>query len=649
MIPMSGMVQDALEAGRDAMGRHDWPEAYRLLSEADRQGKLDAGGLRLLAKACEWCVDSQGCIDALERSYAAFVAVGERRNAANVALMLRFQCVNALRDFSAGRAWGQRAESLLEGEPECVEFGMLWRMQGRRAFLDGRPDDGRRLLERAIELGKRLGSANLVAMSLSWLGVSLSEIGRGEEAIPYLDEACAAAIGGELGPWATSIVYCNTIDAYRESGEFAMAGEWNQTASRWCQRESISGIPGICRVHRAEFMRLRGAWADAEREARVAGRELDGHLPATAGEAYYQVGEVRLRIGDLDGAEQAFKQAHERGRDPQPGAAMLLVMQGQPEAGLRSLETSLTAHELGFIDEMRCLLAQTEIACRLGHLDVAARAAERTEQLAAGQHGLGLQVLGAQARGTVQLARGDPEAHETLRGSLRLWHDMNAPYEAALVRLLIARALHVSGDEAGAVRELEAALAAFERLGAASDAVRAKRLLQESVDAQSASRIAQRTFFFSDIVGSTQLVEAIGDQAWTGLVAWLDGSLRECFAAHGGEEVDHAGDGFFVAFPDSKSALECAITIQRKLASHRREHGFAPRIRIGVHATNASHQSGRYRGRGVHEASRIASLAGPDEIFASRESVPVGFVASEPQAVRVKGFSKPLEVVNILW
>jgi class 3 adenylate cyclase len=522
-------------------------------------------------------------------------------------------------------------------------------MQGRRAFLDGRPDDGRRLLERAIELGKRFGSANLVAMSLSWLGISLCEIGRGEEAVPYLEEACAAAIGGELGPWATSFVYCNTIDAYRESGEFAMAGEWNQTATRWCQRESISGIPGICRVHRAEFMRLRGAWADAEREARVAGQELDGFLPATAGEAYYQVGEVRLRIGDMDGADQAFKQAHARGRDPQPGAAMLLVLQGQPEAALRSLETSLTAHDLGFIDEMRCLLAQTDIACRLGQLDVAARASDRAEQLAGGQRGLGLQVLGAQARGTVQLARGDPEAHRTLRRTLRLWREMNAPYEAALVRLLVARALDVSGDEAGAIREVEAALIAFERLGAAPDAARSKRLLEERLAAPLAHPVAERTFLFSDIVGSTQLVDAIGDQAWTELVAWLDGSLRQCFVEHGGEEVDHAGDGFFVAFPDSQSALDCAVTIQRKLASHRREHGFAPRIRIGVHATNARHLGGRYRGRGVHEASRIASLAGPDEILASRESLPVGFQGPESQVVRVKGISKPLEVVKIVW
>jgi class 3 adenylate cyclase len=166
---------------------------------------------------------------------------------------------------------------------------------------------------------------------------------------------------------------------------------------------------------------------------------------------------------------------------------------------------------------------------------------------------------------------------------------------------------------------------------------------------ESAPAVAQRTLFFSDIVDSTKLVEAIGDQAWTELVSWLDGSLRQCFADHGGEEVDHAGDGFFVAFADSTSALQCAVSIQRKLADHRRAHGFAPRLRIGIHATSASQTAGRYRGRGVHEASRIASLAGPDEIVASRETVPSGFAASAPLEVSVKGISKPLEVVRIDW
>ena len=643
---MSPSVQDNVELGRDAMKRHAWEEARRLLDEADADGMLDAEGMRQLGKARDWSGDAAGSLDAFERSYAAFVAAGERRKAAKVALMLRHHCANSMRDMAAARGWSQRAERLLEAEPECIELGFLWRAQGRRAFLDGRSEEGRRLLMQAIDLGNRLGNANLVAMSLSSLGVSLCEIGQAQEAFAFLDEACASAVGGELGPWATGIVYCNTIGAYREAGEFAMAGEWTHTAGRWCQRESITGFPGICRVHRAEFMRLRGAWSDAEQEAKRASGELEGNIPGFAGDAHYEIGLIRLRLGDLAGADEAFRRAHSLGHDPQPGAATLLAIKGDHVSALRSLETTIASHELGILDELRCLLTQIDLACHLHQLDVAERAAERAEALAEGQKGLGLQVLALQARGTVQLARGHAEASQTLRRAQRIWQEIEAPYEVGQVRLLISQALRQTGDGASAQREVEAAIAVFERLGAASDAARAKQQLEESTLVAS---VAQRTLFFSDIVGSTQLVEAIGDSAWTDLVAWLDGSLRQCFASHGGEEVDHAGDGFFVAFPDSRSALECAVDIQRKLADHRREHGFAPRIRIGLHATSASQSRGGYRGRGVHEASRIASLAGPDEILASRETVPSGFAVSEPREVSVKGVRKPVEVVRIDW
>jgi class 3 adenylate cyclase len=647
MIPMSGTVQDALDASRQAMRRHDWEEARRLLSAADAAGTLDGEGLRQLGKALYWSGHAAACLDVFERAYAASLAAGERRHAAKVALMLRHHCINAMRDMAAASGWVQRAERLLEGEAESIELGFLWRAKGRRAFLDGKPEEGGRLLRRAIELGNRLGSANLVAMSLSWLGMSMSEIGNGAEAFPYLDEACAAAVGGELGPWATGIVYCNSISSYREAGEFAMGGDWTQTAARWCERESITGFPGICRVHTAEFIRLRGAWADAEREARRAGTELEGFTPGAAAEAHYEVGQVRLLMGDLDGAETAFRQAHSLGRDPQPGASLLLAAKGDPAAALRSLETSIATHELGLLDEMRSLVVATAIACELGLIDIAERAAAQIEALGVGQKGPGLQVLGLQARGIVQLALGAPEANQTLHRALRLWQDMYAPYEAAVVRILLARALRQSGDEASARREFEAGIAAFERLGAQPDAERARGLA--AGPAKAATSVAQKTLFFSDIVGSTQLVEAIGDDAWTDVIAWLDGAMRESFTLHRGEEVDHAGDGFFVAFPDSASAIECAISIQRRLADHRRQYGFAPRVRMGVHATSASLAGGRYRGRGVHEASRIAALAGPDEIVASRATVPAGVGVSEPWNVTVKGISTAIEVVKVDW
>jgi class 3 adenylate cyclase len=643
---MDDVVQDAFHAGREAMRRHDWAEARRLLAAADAQDKLDPEGLRQLGKAYEWCRDMTAALDLFERSYAGFVAAGDRRAAAKVALMLRHLCTNMLRDLAAARGWLQRAEHLLESEEPSVELGFLWRAQGRRAFVQGNPDEGQRLLEAAIKLGKQFGNANLVAMSMTWLGIGLCETGNTEDGYEYLDEACAAAVGGELGPWATGIVYCNSIGAYRDAGEFALAGEWTRTAVRWCKRESITGFSGICSVHRAEFLRLRGAWADAEREARVASGELEGNTPAWAGEAHYEIGEIRLRMGDLAGATEAFKHAHELGRDPQPGAALLLAAQGDPAAALRTIET---AEPGGVLDEMRSLCAKVEIACGLGKLEIAEDAAARAEMLASQQRGIGLQVLAIQARGTVQLARGDPDAHSTMHRALKVWQEIDAPYEVALVRMLLGQALQQSGDAAGARREVEAALAAFVRLGAVPDSVHAKSWLEGTSLHDHASTVAERTLLFSDVVGSTQLVEAIGDQAWTELISWLDGALRQCFESHRGEEVDHAGDGFFVAFPDARAALECAVSIQRKLADQRRDHGFAPRVRIGVHATTARLAGKSYRGRGVHEASRIAALAGPDEIMASRATVPAGFSVSAPRHLKVKGISKPLEVVTVDW
>src|SRR5260370_33224388 len=150
-------------------------------------------------------------------------------------------------DAAAGRGWIQRAEHLLEGEPECVEQGFLWRALGRRAYREGDPTRGRVLLEKVIQLGERLGDANLVAMSRTWLGVSLWESGLRDEAFAYMDEGCAAAIGGELGPWATGIVFCNAIGVYPDAGGVAPGCEWTQTAARWVHPERNTGLSGVFR------------------------------------------------------------------------------------------------------------------------------------------------------------------------------------------------------------------------------------------------------------------------------------------------------------------------------------------------------------------------------------------------------------------
>ena len=160
-----------------------------------------------------------------------------------------------------------------------------------------------------------------------------------------------------------------------------------------------------------------------------------------------------------------------------------------------------------------------------------------------------------------------------------------------------------------------------------------------------------KTFMFTDIVKSTNLAEAMGDGAWLELLRWHDETLRSTFASHQGEEVGTTGDGFFVSFDSPDAALACAVAIQRRLADHRRQHGFAPQVRIGLHASEAAQVDGDFRGRGVHEAARIAALGEGDEIVASKATVgdAAQYPVSEPRTVTLKGLSEPVEVVSVDW
>jgi class 3 adenylate cyclase len=159
-----------------------------------------------------------------------------------------------------------------------------------------------------------------------------------------------------------------------------------------------------------------------------------------------------------------------------------------------------------------------------------------------------------------------------------------------------------------------------------------------------------KTFMFTDIVGSTNLVEVLGDEAWEHLLHWHDQTLRALFVAHQGEEVIKTGDGFFVGFDTPENALACAVAIQRGLADHRRQHGFAPQVRIGLHASDATQIGQNFAGLGVHAASRIAGVAAGGEIVASADTVTgTSFSGSTPRTVALKGLSEPISIVTVDW
>jgi len=177
-----------------------------------------------------------------------------------------------------------------------------------------------------------------------------------------------------------------------------------------------------------------------------------------------------------------------------------------------------------------------------------------------------------------------------------------------------------------------------------------EELLPWQLRGKEAPRRVEKTFMFTDIEGSTALVAALGDDAWQGVLRWHDETLRSLFADHKGEEVVGTGDGFFVGFDSPDDALACAVAIQRRLAEHRRTQGFAPKVRIGVHASGATQVGKNFSGKGVHEAARIAALADGDEILASRTTAAdARFPISEPRTVTLRGTTEPVEIVSVEW
>ena len=271
---MSQVVEDSVHAGREAFRRNSWEEAFRLFTEADGSAALSAEDLEMLGQSAWWIGRPEHAIDARERAHAAYMAEGKRPRAALMALQLGIDYFQKL-SHSISAGWFRKAEQLLEGEPESVEHGYFARLRGMRAIqIEGQPELGLKYAQEALDIGTRFGDRDLQALALMDQGQALVVQGRVREGQDLMDEAMVATVGGELGPFTTGVIYCNMIGTSSKLADYRRAGEWEEAARRWCERQSINGFPGVCRVHRAEVMRLRGALAEAEEEARRASVEL---------------------------------------------------------------------------------------------------------------------------------------------------------------------------------------------------------------------------------------------------------------------------------------------------------------------------------------------------------------------------------------
>ena len=459
--------------GREAAARGEWDEAYALLMKSDAGGLADPGDLALLGQVAYAAGHLDVAVEAWERAHALAAQAGDRVAAADAAVRVAMHLLLDTALMAPVRGWLARADRLLAEEEETSAHAWLAVVRTYERMLTGDLQGARQWCERAVEVGSRRDAAACAVGRVAAARLRILD-GDVEEGLALLDEAGVAAVSGELDPLSTGLVYCELVCALQGLAQYDVAEQWTDAMERWCQTNAIGSLHGRCRVHRAEILRLRGACYEAEREALLACEELSPYLRREMGWPLSELGRIRLRLGDVDGAEEAVLAAHRAGWEPQPGLALVRLAQGDVAAAAASIRDALErparvpSKELPPDTDLQrapMLEAQVEIEIAAGDLGRARAAADELERVAGRFHSRALVAGAILARGRVRLAEGHPaEAERCCSEAARLWHEIGAPYEAALARMALAEALRAGGREDRAVLERQAARTILERI-----------------------------------------------------------------------------------------------------------------------------------------------------------------------------------------
>ena len=466
----------SLGRAREAAARGDWEEAYDVLMKADVDGLAGPADLSLLGEVAYAAGHLDVTIEAWERAYALCVDAGDKDAAAGAAVRVAMHLLFDTALMAPVRGWLARAERLLEGQRETPANAWLAVVRTYERMLTGDLPGARPWARRAIELGSKHDPA---ACALGQVAEARLLIlgGDVEQGLALLDEVGVATVAGDLDPLSTGVVYCELVCALQGLAQYDVAEEWTEAMERWCKTNAMGSLHGRCRVHRAEILRLRGACNEAERVALGACDELRPYLRREMGWPLTELGRIRLRTGDIEGAEEALLAADRVGWDPQPGLALVRLAQGDLAAAGASIRDALerpmrvpSKERPPDTDLQRAPLleAQVEIEIAADDIDRARSAAEELKLVAARFHSKALVASATLAEGRVRLAEGNAADGERLCSeAARLWNEVGAPYEAAIARMGLSEALRAGGRQDQADLELEAARTVLDRIEAA--------------------------------------------------------------------------------------------------------------------------------------------------------------------------------------
>lgn len=460
----------ALEAAAQAAGAHSWARAVQLYAGLP-QGAFTAPDLELLADSQWWTCRLDESMATRRLAYKAYAASGNHARSAYNAWFLAYDHFSK-GEASMGAGWLERAARHLLDHPLCREHAYIEIASAHEAEGAGEWSRAAEHARRVQEIGERFEDRDLVILGLQTLGRDLIGAGEVRRGLKLLDEAMTSVVGGEVGAFVTGWVYCNVLIACLDLGEVGRAAEWSESASAWCESLGESTpYNGLCRVYRVGVLTLRGRLAEAERDAERAGDELAAFVSSASGAAWYELGEIRRRQGNLEEAERAFEQAHSLGADPQPGLALVRLQQGRVDAAQRGLKTSLGL-KTSPLSRSRLLAAQVQVALARRDIGTARDAADELQTLARNFGSSFLKAHHAWAEGAIALVSGDALASlDHLEIARRGFQELRLPYEVAVTRVLAAEAAGRVGDQDRAEMERAAGRDLFREVGSVIDPV----------------------------------------------------------------------------------------------------------------------------------------------------------------------------------
>jgi LuxR family maltose regulon positive regulatory protein len=485
--PMSLTRPSGCVEGDDALARGKWSEA-RDAFEAALAVQETPESLEGLGTAAWWLDLADVVFDSRERAYRLYLANGNRRAAARVAVWLGWDYWAFRGENAVANGWLQRARRLLDEEPACAERAWLDIREGSMClFEEGDTERGFALAGDGIRVAREVGSVDLEMLGRAVQGLALVQSGAVAEGMRGLDEVNAAVLAGELTDLvAIGLSCCYLIAACERVRDYDRAVQWCTRLKAFCTKWGLRPLFAVCRSQYASICLWRGTWLEAEEELRAASQELAATRPAMTGDALVRLGELRRRQGRLVEAADLFDQAGSHGL-ALLGRAELALDRGdfraareQAERYLRHVPTHNRTDRTAGLD----LLVRALTA--LGERERAATALAELCGIAKLVSTVPLRAAASFAEGYVALGDGKPDAaRQHLEDAVDLYLQSGAPFEVARARIELARALGSLGRSHDAVEEAERAIDLLSELNAEFEIGRARTVL-ESLQQQSA-------------------------------------------------------------------------------------------------------------------------------------------------------------------